>query len=395
MVRRTQRNSWIAVAALAFLAFGVTACASATAPSSPAAKPAGAEKPAGAQPAGWDELVQAAKQEGRLVIAGPPGQEYRGVSVDDFQRAYPGITVEYNAARSNEHVPRIMAEREAGKYLTDVYLSGQVYTVFHLKPAGAVVPLKPQLVLPENLDESKWFENRLWWCDDAEPHTCLMFQGSVQPIVSYNTSLVNPAEFTSYWDVLNPKWKGKIEATDIRPGIVGGVPSRFVYKNPELGARWLQRVFGETDVSISGDQRQLIDRLAQGQFALGLFLSGGQVIQAMEQGLPVSIVPGHQFKEGASVGPSNGAVAIMDRAPHPQAAKLFVNWLLSREGQMSWQRHVAEPSLRVDIPKDAISTLIVPQPGGNYVNAATEEYSALTFSDISDIVTEALEKRQR
>jgi iron(III) transport system substrate-binding protein len=381
--------------ALVILTLTLAACAPAAAPAPTTSTGPAAAKPSGDRPAGWDQLVAAAKQEGKLVIAGPPGQEYRGVTVDDFQRAYPGITVEYNAARSNEHVPRIMAEREAGRFLPDVYLSGQVYTVFHLKPAGAVVPLKPELVLPEVLDEAAWFENRLAWCDDSEPHTCLMFQGAVQPIVSYNTTLVNPSEFTSYWDVVNPKWKGKIESTDIRPGIVGGVPSRFVYKHPELGAPWLERVFSEMDVSVSGDQRQLIDRLAQGQFALALFLSGGQLMQAAEQGLPVSMVPGHQFREGASIGPSNGAVAIMERAPHPNAAKLFVNWLLSREGQISWQRHTGEPSLRVDVPKDNINPLLVPQPGGKYVNAATEEYSALTFSVISDIVTTALEKGRR
>jgi len=204
---------------------------------------------------------------------------------------------------------------------------------------------------------------------------------------------VNPAEFTSYWDALQPKWRGNIEATDIRPGVVGGVPSRFVYKNPALGSAWLERLYGDMDVSVSGDQRQLIDRLSQGQFALGVFLSGGDVVKSAKLGLPVSAIPGDQLKEGASIGPGNGAVAIMERAPHPSAARLFVNWLLSRQGQISWQTHVEEPSLRIDIPKDALSPLLVPKPGVSYVNAATEEYSTLTFSDISDLVTRGLEKR--
>jgi iron(III) transport system substrate-binding protein len=380
------------------LAVALAACAPAAAPSPApaAAKPAGqsaAAPPAAAQPAGWDQLVAAARQEGRLAIAGPPGQEYRGVAVEDFQRAYPGITVEYSAARSNEHVPRIMAERAAGRYLTDVYISGQVYTALTLKPAGAVVPLRPELILPEVLDESAWLGNRLTWCDDTEPRTCLLFQGSAQSIIFYNTNLVNPAEFTSYWDALQPKWRGSIEATDIRPGVVGGVPSRFVYKNPELGAAWLERLYGEMDVTVSGDQRQLIDWLAQGQYPLGVFLSGGDVIKAAKLGLPVGAIPADQLKEGASVGPGNGAVAIMERAPHPNAARLFVNWLLSRQGQISWQTHVEEPSLRTDIPKDALSPILVPKPGINYVNAATEEYSALTFSDIGNIVARGLEKR--
>lgn len=397
-VRRAARRG-TAVALL--LALALAACAPAAAPSpSPAApKPAAqapaqsAAAPAANQPAGWDQLVAAARQEGRLVIAGPPGQEYRNITVDDFQKAFPGITVEYNAARSNEHVPRIMAERGAGRYLSDVYLSGQVYTVLHLKPAGAVIPLRPELILPEVLDESAWLGNRLTWCDGSEPYTCLLFQGSVQGIIFYNTNMVNPTEFTSYWDALQPKYRGNIEATDIRPGVVGGVPSRFVFKNSALGPAWLEKLYGEMDVSVSADQRQLIDRLAQGQFALGMFLSGGDVVKTASLGLPVAAIPPDQLKEGASVGPGNGAVAIMDRAPHPSAARLFVNWLLSRQGQISWQTHVQEPSLRIDIPKDALAPILVPKPGVSYVNAATEEYSALTFSDIGDIVTRGLEKR--
>jgi ABC-type Fe3+ transport system substrate-binding protein len=398
-VRRAARPG--SVVAL-WMALALAACAPAAAPSVPAAAPKAAAPaaaqpatgaPAAAAPAGWDQLVAAAKQEGRLVIAGPPGQEYRGVAVEDFGKAYPGISVEYSAARSNEHVPRIMAERAAGRFLTDVYLSGQVYTVLTLKPAGAVVPLRPELVLPEVVDESAWLDNRLTWCDGSEPYTCLLFQGSAQGIIFYNTTLVNPAEFTSYWDALQPKWRGNIEATDIRPGVVGGVPSRFVYKNPALGPAWLEKLYGDMDVSVSGDQRQLIDRLAQGQFALAIFLSGGDVVKAAALGLPVSAVPSDQLKEGASVGPGNGAVAIMESAPHPNAARLFVNWLLSREGQMSWQNNVQEPSLRTDIPKDGLSPLLVPKPGISYVNAATGEYSTLTFSDIGDIVTRGLEKR--
>ena len=94
-----------------------------------------------------------------------------------------------------------------------------------------------------------------------------------------------------------------------------------------------------------------------------------------------------------SIDPGNGALAIMDWAPHPNAPRLFMNWLLSRQGQISWQIHVEEPSLRTDIPKDGLSPILVPKPGVSYVNAATEEYSALTFSDISDLVTRALQKR--
>src|SRR5947209_6803376 len=92
-------------------------------------------------------------------------------------------------------------------------------------PAPAAPPAAAQPGLPEVLDEAAWTDHELAWCDGSEPYTCLMFQGAVQPIVWYNTTLASPADFNSYWDVTNPRWEGKIESTDIRPGIVGGVPS--------------------------------------------------------------------------------------------------------------------------------------------------------------------------
>ena len=223
-----------------------------------AAESRGAAQP-GAKPEAWDQLVAAARQEGMVRVLGPPGQEYRRIVVDEFQRAYPGITVDYNPGRISETWARMEAERATGRYLWDVNVGGGRSVPSVLKPANAVPPLKPALALPEVLDESAWLENRLWWFDAQEPYTTLSFQGNVQLIVAYNKTLVNPAQFTSYWDLLDPKWKGRMVATDVRPGIVGGVSSRFLYQHPSLGPEFLDRLFGDMDLTLRGDQLQLVD----------------------------------------------------------------------------------------------------------------------------------------
>jgi ABC-type Fe3+ transport system substrate-binding protein len=387
------------VAALVALAVVLAACGAA-APAPPASGGTRGVTPSsapasGAKPAEWDALVAVARQEGAVSILGPPGQEYRRALVDDFQQAYPGIKVEFTSGRINDNWARLQAERAAGRYTFDVNVGGGTTATAHMKPDNATPALAPLLVLPEVTDESAWLDNHLWWVDANEPLTTLSYQGNVQLVVVYNKQLVDPAQFHSYWDLLDPKWRGKMVATDVRGGIIGGVSSRFLYKSPDLGPPFLERLYSETDLTVTADQRQLVDWLAQGQFALGLFASPNAVIVAIEQGLPLDFVPGDQWKEGSAIGPSSGAVNLFEPAPHPNAAKLFVNWLLSRDGQVAWQRELNAPSLRTDIPKDGVFPALVPKPGVHYVNGGTEEFTYPATQVIADLITQAMEKARR
>ncbi|HEY7065363.1 MAG TPA: extracellular solute-binding protein [Chloroflexota bacterium] len=373
--------------------------ASGAAPAAPAA-PAASAPPGNAAPAavpeGWDALVAAARQEGAVQVGGPQGLDFRRVLVDDFQQAYPGIKVEYVPGRHADIWPRMQAERAAGRYLWDIFIGGGNTTPQTLKPAGAAAALEPALVLPEVRDPAAWFDHRLWWADAEEPYTTLSFQGNVNVFVVYNKQLVDPAQISSYRDLLDPRWKGKIVATDVRATTIGAQPVRFVHANPALGPDFLEHLFGDTELTLGTDQRQLIDWLSDGQFAFGLFLSPNAVLQAIEQGLPIDFVPSERFAEGASIGASSGAINLIEPAPHPNAAKVFVNWLLSREGQLAWQREVKAPSLRTDIPKDGVYPALIPQPGRGYVDASTAAfYPAEEQQRINELITRALEKAKR
>jgi iron(III) transport system substrate-binding protein len=173
----------------------------------------------------------------------------------------------------------------------------------------------------------------------------------------YNINLLNPREFKSYWDFLNPNLKGKIISIDIRQVRGAGLPWQYLYYNPELGPPYIKRLYREMDVTMTGDIRQAIDWLATGKFSL--CIPCRNVARGKHQGLTIEDFEPYDLKEGISLSSAYGQVARMNRAPHPNAAKVFINWLLSRDGQAAFQKVMSLPedpkdSRRIDVPKDHI-----------------------------------------
>jgi iron(III) transport system substrate-binding protein len=163
---------------------------------------------------------------------------------------------------------------------------------------------------------------------------------------------------------------------------------RFIYYNPKLGPAFLQRLFSEMDVTIGSNTRQLMDWLAAGKYSLGLFI-GRDIETALKQGLPVAEVNSVKA-DGAMLSSATGSIALINRAPHPNAAKVFINWFLSREGQMAWQKQTDRNSLRSDIPKDGITKWRdkVPPDDGTYIFTNLPTYNDLKPGQ--KIVEEAL-----
>jgi len=348
-------------------------------------QPAGAAT-AAAKPAGWDKLVAAANAEGGLTIYGPPASENYTALVTRFERVYPGIKVAFTAGYNV--TSRIMAERAAGRYIPDVYVLGSSGPLRTLKPAGALVPLESLIVLPEILDKSAWFQNELWWTDAQKPYTNTAFCGVMIPPAYYNTNLAKASDFRSYWDLTDEKWRGKIVSNDIRIIGPGGVPARFIYKHPGLGPRWFYRFFNGLDVALSTNQRQLVDWLAQGRYAISAFIDEDVAQTAIVQGLPIAPVSIEHLKEGGAVAPGPGSLSVLNHAPHPNAAKLYVNWLLSRDGQIAWQEETKTASLRIDIPKNIPGLYLQPvaKKGVTYPNGGAEDYSVLTGTVFGQLI---------
>ena len=315
--------------------------------------------PKSAWQAEWDRTVRAAEQEGQVVVS----IGGYGAIIDSgvFQKTYPKIKVTSITGAGTDLTTRITAERRAGKYLLDVY-NGGGNSLFQVLYVGKMLdPIKPALILPEVLDATKWWEGKIKYAD-KDGQYIIVYEGNVAAGAGagYNVQLVDPREYKTYWDFLNPKLKGKIISTDIRKVRGAGIPWQFLYYHPELGHKYLRRLFGEMDVTLTADLRQAVDWLGSGKFSLVLPIQGGQIYKAKNQGLPVEQFEPFHFKEGVNLSSAFGSLALMNRAPHPNAAKVFINWLLSREGQTLFQKLISVPgdarnSRRLDVPKDHIA----------------------------------------
>ena len=326
----------------------------------------------------WARTVEAAKKEGKVSVF-LYQRENIEAAVKAFEKKYPEIQVITASTPASETGPRLMAERRAGKYLWDVCICGPTTPFAVLYPAKALDPIKPALLLPEVIDATKWWEGKHHYMDPEGSHI-FVFLGSVDmPNLYYNKNLVDPKEFKSYWDMINAKWRGKIVALDPRQPGRQRVGGRFIYNIPELGEKFLARLFSEMDVALSRDDRQALDWLAVGKYALCLLC--GNIETAVAQGLPVGEFDVYRWKETPAIySGSNGTVAVLNQAPHPAAAKVFINWLLSREGQLSFQKIMNSPdllveSMRTDIAKDMIPANQRRVSGTRYIVMDTPERS--------------------
>ncbi len=311
--------------------------------------------------------VQAAEKEKRVVIYG--SRDY-GRIFAKFQKKYPKIKVVHVPGRGSQTAQRVLSERRAGKYVADLYLSGAWTGYNVLYKRKTLDPIKPILILPEILDESKWWQGRHKYADDKGEYL-FSFNGEIVPYFAYNTKLVNPKDISSYWDFLNSKWKGKMVMLDPTIGGPVGPILTFLYYTPGLGPKFLSRLLQETNVTISRDERQIGDWLGVGRFVISLFTHIGRLRldEAQKQGLPVDWFGPKNFKEGIALTSAAGNVGLFNQAPHPNAAKLAINWLLSREGQITYQSiNPGVDSRRIDIPKDNLASFARRVEGVKYVD---------------------------
>jgi iron(III) transport system substrate-binding protein len=305
----------------------------------------------------WDRTIAAAKKEGAVSLWGDMEITHPDI-VAAFTKEFPFIKPISVSGRVGDLTTRILSERRAGKYLADLYsgvMGGAAFYEFYR--TGVLDPIKSVFILPEVTDESKWLGGKHHFVDPEQQ--IILYEGNVAGTsIFYHTQAVKPAEFSSYWDLLDPKWRGKIAMFE-RTG--SGFPSLTpIYYNPRLGPDFIKRLLSEMSVTVSRDRRQSTDWLASGKFPL--CIGCGDIERAAKDGLPVGELDRRHLKEiGNNIGLNgNSGLALISKAAHPNAAKVFTNWFLSRRGQMVWQEvmntKVEEPSnsMRTDIPKEKV-----------------------------------------
>jgi ABC-type Fe3+ transport system substrate-binding protein len=138
-----------------------------------------------------------------------------------------------------------MAEQRAGLREADLVLGGTDILLGTLKEKGLLQPIRSVLVLPEVLDNSAWFKGKLWFADTEDKYVAMW---RAVPYVSacVNTNIVKTSELKSYWDLLDPKWKGKIVSQDLK---IGSARNQMyaIYVREDLGPKYLKRLYGEME----------------------------------------------------------------------------------------------------------------------------------------------------
>ena len=326
----------------------------------------------------WEKTVAAARGEGRVVIMGPAGADVRDAFTEGFQKKYPGIQVDYNGMAGAQVAPKLLNELSAGVYRTDLIIAGTITAIESLIPANAIVPIQPYLVGAESQELSKWKGGKFDFSDNSEKYN-LVFGNRLQVAFVYNRDLVPAGKIKSWRDFLSPEWKGKL--TMLNPARAGAsqgwVTFWYIKESQGFGKNFIRQLFTTQEVTLSNDERQLLDFVARGRYPIAIGPSGTQAFEMKNKGLPIELFGSAALQEGGVISASNGTVMVPRNAPHPNAAKVYLDYLFSREGQHVWSKATGLTSRRLDVPSDHIPEVLVPKEGVKYLEDYKEPFVVL------------------
>lgn len=309
----------------------------------------------------WNVLIEGAKKEGKVVVAGSPDPVMRNEIIPKFKERY-GIGVEFLAGRSSEITARVKTERASGIYGVDVYLAGPDTTAAVLYADKMIDPLKQLLVMPEVVDGSKWKKGKIWFADPEERYVVRPFS-SVATLLFINTDQVKPEEMRSARDLLNPKWRGKISSEDpTTTGSGANAAARFYH---DLGEDFVRKLYIEQKTVRTRERRQMSDWLARGTQPICLNCREDDVRPLIKEGFKIR----EMFELSDIPGSINGSpwmLSLANRTPNPKAAQLFANWILSREGLGIYARGYGSVSMRTDIDESNLNPGNLPKTGVKY-----------------------------
>ena len=285
----------------------------------------------------WQKVLNSAKQEGKVTAYSYSMVGDVGLAVSRaFSQKY-GISVDIITGRGAEMAERIRTE-QVRKDVTADLMDANPTQLLNIKQAGGTVSSSDILVLQDKL---------VWQVDplisDSEGHIL------VHTFLNYssfiNTKLVPPAEEpTSLAELAQPKWKGKMITLD--PTLSSG---QYIFFGPLLRLKLIDqetvRAIGRNDVKFAVNSQEAATSLARGSYSLLVSTAEIAFAPMMKEGAPVKEIA---LKEGTVA--SGNAIAAIKGGPHPNAAKLFLNWLLSQEGQTVFLKAQSLSGPRNDVP---------------------------------------------
>ena len=291
----------------------------------------------------WERSRQEAKKEGLVVVGIPARPELRKELETVFKPKF-GIDMDLSTARGPQNASKIAAEFAAGVKNFDVFIGGSG-TYESLVDSGMTEPVDTLMILPEVKDAKNWWGGHIWE-DNISTHRFLysFIADAGTGGFWYNTKIAKPDELRTVDDLLKPQWKGKVGFLD--PRTPGSGQSIWSFLWDIKGEDYLRNLVAQ-DLFISRDQRQLGDALAKGNLAIALGVSFYTLQGFLTANLPIKELP--KMKEGLPSSNGSGVIGVVKNPPHPNAARVFVNWLLSKEGQELYVKVMHQSTRRVDV----------------------------------------------
>lgn len=288
------------------------------------------------------DVMSAAVKEGKVVwYAGDnTGEFFKAGGQEAFEKRF-GIKIEPVTGRLREQTDRLRAEATAQRIMADVFDGVDQYHM-ELYRAGVLDKYTPPAPTLAGYDKTVFTKDPVgYW-------TPLFI--SAQALI-VNTKLLKKEDYPkSYFDILNPKWKGKVATRDPRSAGGGGWQFLQIYDNSKMGIDYIRKVKEIVDPFIvPGGSRDMRDAVLTGRFPIG-FSGRPEFLTDVPPGSPLAyIVP----KEGVTWLPHS--TAVIKGAPHPNAAKVVLTWfyeipnlqLLAKEGG----RMIPHPKIKMPIPE--------------------------------------------
>lgn len=350
--------------AMAALATTIAACSPA-APAAPAA-PSGAGKEGANTASQWEQTVQAAKKDGSVVVVTHTNLLYREL-VERFKEKYPDIGVEHVAIRPSEFSPKVITEQQNGIFGYDLWISPTSNMVEVVLPTGGMEKLTPYLLQPEVVDTKNWRGGQLFWAT-KEPYI-LLNRGNVSGSVWVNRDLLPASEFSKVEQIIDQKFKGKIQVRT--PDAPHGGSLTMTGWLHNRGEDFVWKVLKDQDPVYIENARLLTQNLITGKYPLAIGTDNATIDNCKQAGACTNLeeirLPEYLLGHG---------VAMLKKAPHPNAGAVFLNWFFSKEGQEAFKQSIitTEPT-----GQDAHSVHVAVEPHPDAVAmGAVPDYTKLS-----------------
>jgi iron(III) transport system substrate-binding protein len=278
------------------------------------------------QDAAWAATLAKAKTQ-KLVLVNQEGKAF-DVLLDAFTKKF-GIQVDQTVARPTIILPRVKTEQANGQYVWDVWWATTSNMVGVAAPAGMLAKFDDYLMVPELKTATTWRHPNYIYGDS----TRFVFTHSHEVSFSAyrNTSVLPELKLDNVDGLADPRLKGKVVIRDASAPNAGSWALAPLYK--AKGGAFLQKFLKDADPKVLENPQQLDTAIMRGGAAVAFGMQGSAYSQCVRDSGCKNIQPMTQLAAASSRG-----LAVFKNAPNPEAAKIFVNWVLSKEGQEAFVR---------------------------------------------------------